>query len=341
LISFLEPIMARRAIVIAAILALAPGCGQWTPASLTEKGLKELRSGQYDEAIATCTEALQLDPRDDAAYLYRGRAHYFRGAKGDLKRAVDDFTRAIELDPKSSDAYYSRALVYRDLGQIALADDDDKNARALDGHLHALDRQLPEPLPLPIDDKPAATADAAKPSPESGTGLPHATVEPELRFGKLRTEVRRTDDTPRSAESNGSSTERYDDETAQPSYIVPPRSDSVWGNAPALDPRTFRPFSPLTPPGESARSAQGRVYRPAPTSPFQPRAQAAPGDVAPPLSSPFEVRSPFGQRTPAPTGFTRDTVGPFVPQGNTRQAPVGNPFSNPAVRPSNPRDYIP
>jgi hypothetical protein len=336
----------RRAILVAALLALVTGCGEPTPASLSDKGLKELRSGQYDEAIATCTDAVRLDPRDDAAYLYRGRAYHFRNAKGDAQRALADFTRAIEIDPKSSDAYYSRALVYRDIGQNDLAAADDNSARQLDGHLQALDRRLPEPLPLPVDDTPReAAADATASSAEPSADAPVAPKQPELSFGTLRIERNRSERPRESKPPTTSETQR--DPPQEPGYVLPRLTETAPGDPAARDLRSFRPLSPLAPQGQSNQNpTQRRAYRPTPTSPFQARGPSAlDQEFAPPLESPFggPVRSPFGQRAPAPTGFTREPVGPFVPQATGRQPapPVGNPFSNPAVRPPNPRDYVP
>jgi hypothetical protein len=317
------------------MLALLAGCGDSHPADLTERGLKELRSGQYDKAIATCTQAVQLDPRNDEALLYRGRAYHFRNAKGDPQHALEDFTDAIELAPKSSDAYYSRALVYRELGKTRLADADDESARALDGHLRALDRRLPEPLPALVENEPpAATNDAA------ASGLPASDDEQralydqlkerfEPGFGKLRTKPTKPDDSQNSKVSNESSIERYRRLLEAPVYVMPEHRESLPGETGG----DFRPLSPLPAPGGSAASSAGRPFRPMPSSPFQARgpADAGVGFVPP-------VQSPFGQHAPAPTG--RQSIGPFSP-APFGPLPQGSPNPNSLVRPPNPRDFVP
>jgi Flp pilus assembly protein TadD len=49
-------------------------------------------TGDYDRAIADCTEALRLDPKDARAYSTRGDACYMQG---DYDRAITDYTEAI------------------------------------------------------------------------------------------------------------------------------------------------------------------------------------------------------------------------------------------------------
>lgn len=355
--------MAQRAMqfaLLAAMLALLPGCGSPPPATLTERGLKELRSGQYDEAIATCTEAAQVDPRDDEAYLYRGRAYYYRNGKGDARRALVDFGKAIELDPKSSDAYYFRAEVYRDLGDVELAVADDKQARELDGRLKALERRLPDPPPLPGGDEASSTPgdasqDSDKATPESANAQDDPLDGLGADFGKPRFGDEHPD-----YGKNAKSSKRSSFPRSRPTPEEPEDergfSGSLRGDSPQWDDLVpLVPLEPLTRPGEggnpAADGAPRRVYRPTPTSPFQVPAQSGPS-IAPqdygtygPAGSPFDtrVRSPFGQRAPAPTGFGTQPVGPFAPRSTGPQVSPqpSNPFSNPSVRPANPRDYIP
>ena len=55
------------------------------------------QKGEHDKAIADCTEAIRLDPKDAKAYCNRGVAY---GSKGEYDKAIADFTEAIRLDPK-------------------------------------------------------------------------------------------------------------------------------------------------------------------------------------------------------------------------------------------------
>jgi tetratricopeptide (TPR) repeat protein len=67
-----------------------------------EPGSEERR---IDKAIADCSEAIRLNPKDAYAYLGRGLAYR---RKGDPSRAIGDFTEAISLNPKLAEAYCSR-----------------------------------------------------------------------------------------------------------------------------------------------------------------------------------------------------------------------------------------
>lgn len=82
--------------------------------------------GTTDQAIADCSRAIQLNPRNARAYYLRGNNY---ASKELLDRALADYTASIKLDPLSSEnvlAYYGRYYVYRkrDLFEEALAEID-------------------------------------------------------------------------------------------------------------------------------------------------------------------------------------------------------------------------
>jgi tetratricopeptide (TPR) repeat protein len=52
--------------------------------------------GDYDRAIADCTEAIRLDPK--YAWAYSSRGHAF-AAKGDFRSALADLMAYLRLDP--------------------------------------------------------------------------------------------------------------------------------------------------------------------------------------------------------------------------------------------------
>jgi tetratricopeptide (TPR) repeat protein len=69
--------------------------------------------GEYDQAIASFTEAIRLAPRDAAAWYGRGYCH---AAMNDSSRAVADFTEGVRLSPeleKSYAGYISKAFRMR------------------------------------------------------------------------------------------------------------------------------------------------------------------------------------------------------------------------------------
>jgi tetratricopeptide (TPR) repeat protein len=51
----------------------------------------------------------QNEPKDAKFYIDRGIAY---GEKGQYDQAMADFTKALEIDPKSAGAYYNRAIAY-------------------------------------------------------------------------------------------------------------------------------------------------------------------------------------------------------------------------------------
>jgi tetratricopeptide (TPR) repeat protein len=64
----------------------------------------------WDKAIKELDEAIRVNPRDAAAYCYRGGA--FCGS-GELDKAISDFTRQIELDGTNGSGYFNRGSAYR------------------------------------------------------------------------------------------------------------------------------------------------------------------------------------------------------------------------------------
>ncbi|MBI5031502.1 MAG: tetratricopeptide repeat protein [Chloroflexi bacterium] len=78
-------------------------------AGFSTRGDEALGKNEYDQAIAFCTHALELDPRDVDAYYTRGVAY---NVKKKFDKAVADLSRAIEIAPKLAGAYFSRGLAF-------------------------------------------------------------------------------------------------------------------------------------------------------------------------------------------------------------------------------------
>jgi tetratricopeptide (TPR) repeat protein len=78
-------------------------------------------------AAAACTRALELDPRDAAAYSTRGVARERAGAAAD---AAKDFAEAVKLDPRK--AHVTRGELYLELGEAQRALPDLDEAIRLD-----------------------------------------------------------------------------------------------------------------------------------------------------------------------------------------------------------------
>jgi tetratricopeptide (TPR) repeat protein len=91
--------------------------------------------GQYFEAIAEYTKAIETDPKCTAAYFNRGNIYQ---KWGQFDKAISDYNKAIELDQSNSEFYNNRGNALQRKGQYDQAisdydkalDIDPKNARA-------------------------------------------------------------------------------------------------------------------------------------------------------------------------------------------------------------------
>ncbi|MCK6618049.1 MAG: tetratricopeptide repeat protein [Cyclobacteriaceae bacterium] len=78
-------------------------------------GMEKYDQQNYKEAIANFTKAINNNPRDFQAYLWRGHSKYnlgyLNGIKDNkmLEEAIADYSMVIQLDPANSDAYFYRA----------------------------------------------------------------------------------------------------------------------------------------------------------------------------------------------------------------------------------------
>ena len=90
------------------------------------RGQVWLLIGSYDNAIASFSKAIRLDPKNAFCYVNRGRAW---DGKGDYVKAISDYTAGIRLNPKDPEGYNYRGWLratcedsqYRDAKQ-AIAD---------------------------------------------------------------------------------------------------------------------------------------------------------------------------------------------------------------------------
>jgi hypothetical protein len=181
-------------------------------------------------------------------------------------------------------------------------------------------------------------------------------------FGELRTPAKST---PGGATAKqGSYNDRYRRllEQASREQVAPESAATPLGGAsaaPSLS-GTEVPGASMAAPGSAPGSAanagrSGRGGRPSTwqgplqpplISPFAQRPAVEPSGQMSPRANP-NLQSPFQQNVPGATGFT--PASPFGTQARQQATPVVRPFggnapnrySNPAVRPANPRDYVP
>lgn len=106
------------------------------PAHWTQLGLAQLDRGQGDEALASFTRALELDPRQALALSGMGTLHLtlFRQRKDrpSLQRAEEYFSRAVAVDAKLVTALNGLGVTYLYLGDAAQAIERLRTAVAAD-----------------------------------------------------------------------------------------------------------------------------------------------------------------------------------------------------------------
>ncbi len=91
-----------------------------TPAEAARsQGFKQMDAGQYDAAIVSYTKAIELEPKNEWGYIYRGRAY---SAKGDQTKALADLETGISLKPSAAAGFVSeRAGIYYKMGRYPAA----------------------------------------------------------------------------------------------------------------------------------------------------------------------------------------------------------------------------
>jgi tetratricopeptide (TPR) repeat protein len=87
------------------------------------------RNGNYPAAITAFTHALQLDPQNADAFLFRGDA---KEKQGDYDGAIADYSRVLELEPKNVEAYQNRGVAKSEKGDNDGAIADYSQALQLD-----------------------------------------------------------------------------------------------------------------------------------------------------------------------------------------------------------------
>ena len=86
------------------------------------RGVAYRMEAESDKAIADYIEV--INPQDAEAYAMRGE-------QGDFDKAIADCTEAIRLDPKWAEAYYDRGSAYEKKGDKAKAEADFAQAKKL------------------------------------------------------------------------------------------------------------------------------------------------------------------------------------------------------------------
>ena len=81
----------------------------WGKSDLQE-GKDYFRAGQAAKAIDSFTKAIQLNPKEQEAYFFRGATF---SAIGQFDPAIEDYMKVIQLNPQHEEAYWSRGYCYQ------------------------------------------------------------------------------------------------------------------------------------------------------------------------------------------------------------------------------------
>ncbi len=85
-------------------------------------GVRYLSEGNYEEAIIAFTVAIEIDPKQAAAYIGRGDAYIGSGeTENNLAAAQADYEKVIELNETIAEAYLGMAKIYIFQGKHELA----------------------------------------------------------------------------------------------------------------------------------------------------------------------------------------------------------------------------
>ncbi|CAA9413334.1 MAG: hypothetical protein AVDCRST_MAG74-2775 [uncultured Pyrinomonadaceae bacterium] len=117
--------------------------------------------GEFALAVEDYNKAIELNPKDAASYLNRGRAY---SGRKNYDSAILDYNKTIELNPQDSTAYFNRADVYERKGNVQQAAADYQKAVELDAgnepaknNLKRLQNELAKNSPKPkIQESPVA-----------------------------------------------------------------------------------------------------------------------------------------------------------------------------------------
>jgi tetratricopeptide (TPR) repeat protein len=93
-----------------------------------QQGLEYFEQGKNDLALAQLSKAIEVNPKNEFAYLIRGTIY---GDKKQWDLALTDLDRAIELDPKLATAYFGRGVTHYSSGNRENAIADLKKAAQL------------------------------------------------------------------------------------------------------------------------------------------------------------------------------------------------------------------
>ena len=103
---------AKLCSLTALALLFAVGCGK-SAADLTKEAAAAQKEGKFREAVALYTEALALEPKNDAVYVNRAACY---GGLKETHNMLSDAEMAVDINPKNVAALELLADHWHNLG---------------------------------------------------------------------------------------------------------------------------------------------------------------------------------------------------------------------------------
>jgi tetratricopeptide (TPR) repeat protein len=91
------------------------------PQGFLQNGIDAFEKSNFEDSIENLTMALDHDPQNGYAYMYRARARYSLGHK---QRAIEDFSQVLLINPDYAEVYYYRGLIQAELNNFSEAFED-------------------------------------------------------------------------------------------------------------------------------------------------------------------------------------------------------------------------
>ncbi len=96
---------------------------------LCDEAVDQYADGNYEEAIALYTRALEIDPKCGDAFTGLAMCHQ---SKGDLDAAIEVTKRYVEVEPEDLLGFTNLSMFYQKKGMIKEAEAAGAEARRLD-----------------------------------------------------------------------------------------------------------------------------------------------------------------------------------------------------------------
>ena len=104
--------LARTSLLLS--LVVSASTAQESADDHVKRGVAQTAGGEFDEAIASFREAIELQPDSAAAHYHLGEAQL---QKGEVDEAITSFRKTIELQPNFATAYFGLGLGHEAKGE--------------------------------------------------------------------------------------------------------------------------------------------------------------------------------------------------------------------------------